>query len=395
MTRVPGAVGHEPSSLDRAHLPLPRGTAIVVATVFVATHVVISVMSASGATDPRQWLALAAVAVAAGLVVAQAPRRLGRVSAWTAVALTTLVTLLLVLGLSPSPGQPGFTAWHLGAVSLLLFSIAVRGRFLAACTGQLLVIVIGITWGVVAADDAGQGFDLVIRHVGTFVIGMVFAFGLRRLAGDLGRAREVEAERRAEAVVERARADERRHETQRLLAVAGPALEAITRQAESSAEQRLIYLTVEAALRDALRGRLLSREPVIEEARLARRRGVRVLLLDDSGVDAPDDVADQAALWVAARLRAVQGDSFTARITRVRPPAAGSAPPLGAEAEGGAAAADGTEVVGRELLELSVVDSTGHMVMTLDAAGSPESVTLPVGGWGATRTPSRPLKGGQ
>ena len=356
------------AALDRAHLPLPRGAAIVVAALFVATQVVISVMSASGTSDPRQWLALLAVAAAAAFVVAEAPHRLSRVAAWSAVALTTVTTLMLVLVLSPTAGHPGYTAWNLGAVTLILCSVAVRGRFRAACTGEALVVAICIAWGVVAGSGAAQGVDLVVRHVGTFALGMTFAVGLRRLAADLARARQIALERRTEAIAERARADERRHETRRLLAVAIPALEAITTQTESSAEQRQTYLTVEAALRDALRGRLLSREPLIEEARRARLRGVRVLLLDDSGVDAPDQVADEAARWVASRLRLEQGDSFTARVTRVRPPPSGTVPP-----DGAAAAAAGRRV------EISVVDSAGHDVLALDATGRRLAATTPPG----------------
>ena len=176
-----------------------------------------------------------------------------------------------------------FAHWHLGAIALVLVVLAVRGRPLLAWVGYAALVVLTLAWTLLQGLGIGQGVDLTLRHAGTLLAGTLFAVGLRRTAGSLLILHDVDTARASAQAQALAAMDEREAQLARVNGMARPLLERLVHADHIEDHERAEALQVEASLRDAMRGRSLSMEPVISSARAARARGVEVTLLDDSG----------------------------------------------------------------------------------------------------------------
>jgi hypothetical protein len=113
----------------------------------------------------------------------------------------------------------------------------------------------------------------------------------------------------------RAAALERNEQVDRLLEAAGPALCALALSSEALTVDRADYLVLEARLRDTIRARALAREPLISLADAARRKGINVVLLDDTNgtrIALADGV--RVVDWISGLLQLANHGGFTARI---------------------------------------------------------------------------------
>ena len=282
---------------------------------FTVTQVALAF--ASGGTADGTWqsiLALVAVVGTATLLVLPGafPLRLAAVF----VVLGAVIVSTVLVTWQITPGQwPGYGAWHLGANTFLLTALALRGRIRAAWIGMGLMIAITILWTTTTGQGVMHGLDLVNRQASTLVIGTLFAFGLSRTARRIAAFNRAEDERATDDAAARASIAERNAQADRLVEVAGAALGRLAAGDTTTEAERIEMLVLEATLRDTIRARYFVFEQVLSSVREARRRGVNVVLLDDSdAVQVDVDRRPRLAPWLSPLLDGVENGSFTARL---------------------------------------------------------------------------------
>lgn len=192
---------------------------------------------------------------------------------WPVVAL--LISWQLTAGGS-------FSQWYLGAGTATLFFVSLRGRVGWAWIGFALLSAAIVLWGATTTVGAGTALLLVAKQFPILVVGTLFAIGLQRTSASI---QQLTAETSARAAIEAAdvaATAERNRRLSELDAFATPLLTLLVSEDPLTEFDRREFAVAEAELRDGLRARSLSVPPVVEAARQARRRGVDVVLLDDS-----------------------------------------------------------------------------------------------------------------
>jgi signal transduction histidine kinase len=298
---------------------------------FVAAHALL----AFGDRDPGGPLlmeigAVVAVSAAAVLVTWPAPYPLPRLTTVRVLVLCA-VTEILQLFQGPPAGSLPFAEWHLGAITLVLLVLVAQGRVGWAWTGYAVLVASTIGWAAANGLTPGAGLDLVIRHAGTLLAGSLFVLGLRRSAATLETFTGEQTARAIEHATTVAGLQERESELTRVNSQARGLLDRLAdlarmdpaRMDPASGHLALVKpalrtecLLVEASLRDAIRGRSLSIEPLITAAYLARARGVEVTLIDDGDDSSEERTIGTVAtgLAVARELDLMQEGRLTARI---------------------------------------------------------------------------------
>jgi hypothetical protein len=300
--------------VDKA-LELTGNGARAILALFVVTQVTLAV-AAGGAPmrSWRGWLALALVIAAAVLVVTPGPYPMR--GSWVAGILVavTISTVLMNWSLSTS-GWPGYSSWHFGANTFVLLAVALRGRTAWAWAGMGIMIAATVVWTVSTGQGVMPAIDLVDRQAGTLLVGNLFALGLSRTMRGLQKVTEAQTARAVADAAMRAGADLRDRRLAALDRTATPALRAIAARG-LSAHERAELLITEGMLRDSIRGGVLAQEPAVSRIQEARRRGVDVVLLDDSGeAELPPHAAAEVVEWVAEHVDRADAGSFTARIS--------------------------------------------------------------------------------
>ncbi len=306
---APATEIEEPGTVVR----LPRQLSLGILVMFIGVHALL----AFGDSEPLYGLpweiaGLAAVSVAAIVLSLSGADRTPRTLALVALVLSSAGAALVSYPMTATQGTP-FRHWYLGAITLLLVLLAVRGREGLAWIGYLMMCAITIGWALRHGLTVADGVVLVVRHAGTLLAGTLFAVGLKRssiiLAG-LNRARALNG---AAAATAFAAIEERESQLAQVNVLCRPTLEHLARADHITFEMRAECLRAEAALRDAMRARALFVEPLVAATRAARLRGVLVTLLDDSGDHPPVRLAEVAAA-VADQLNALESGSLTARV---------------------------------------------------------------------------------
>jgi len=287
---------------------------------FAGTEIVMWLTA--GGKESQTWqgiLGLALVLAAAARTVLPGSFPLPFFQTLAIVATVPLSTALIIWQLWTT-GWPGYGAWVIGANMFVMIALGLRGRSGWAAVGMLLLIAAVLSWAISTDQGVVHGLLLVSREAGTFVLGTIFAVLLRRTARRIHEFNVARERQAAEDAAAAASASERTQQIDRLLTLIGPALQKI---AESAAvvmtpDDRLELTVTEAFLRDTIRGRLLAVEPLVTAVEHARRTGITVELLDDSGDPEFDADSEQKALsWIVERLAAVAAGTFTARIVAV------------------------------------------------------------------------------
>jgi len=247
---------------------------------FVIVHLVLAVATITEVYSPLVTIVAIVLVAAAAVVVtlpAAEPLPLGRSLAIVAVVAAT--TLAMDWNIEPG-SAPTYSSWHLGANTLVLLFLGLRGRSGLAWIGFTIMAAITVVWTI----DTGSTnlLGLLPNQIGTLLVGTLFAIGLRRTSR---RITELHAEQAAIASVEsaaRAAAEERTRQAAHLNEVARSALERIADGAPFSDAERESWIRLEATVRDSLRAPALNILKLTEAADNARSRGVEVTLLDDS-----------------------------------------------------------------------------------------------------------------
>jgi len=284
--------------------------------VYVAVYALIAILAgAPTAGIPVTAASLGCVVLAALLIASPSPTPLPGPRLIGIGALTLAAILIMYVDLPAHLDPLQLVTWQLGAVNFLLFVLELRGRIVAAWVLMAAIIAISAVWSILRTGSPVHGFVLGYGQAVSLVAGTIFAIGLHRTARLIFAQEDAERARAAAESSLRAGDAHRATELAEVRALAGPLLQRIASQAGADPREAL---TLEAALRDRIRGRALAVEPLTSALRLARARGADVLLLDDLG-DAALDAERTAgvARWCAARLDAIESPRVTIRIAAV------------------------------------------------------------------------------
>ncbi len=320
-----------------------KNTASAVMLLFFATSAALALRNLDAVRSP--WPTLACLALLAVVAVALTLDSGDRLSLPVTV-LTISFGPVAVVAISWQVITGGYSQWYFGAAAVALFFVALRGRIILAWVGFALTAIPFAVWGATTETGIWAALGLTARQAAIVVMGTLFALGLNRTRERIARlARRTSARATAEAA-NRAKAAERSERLAALDEFATSMLARLVGGGELSETDRKEFAVAEAALRDGLRARALNVPIVAEAARQARRRGVSVTLLDDSGPGALSAEALERAAEATAKVlhEAVDGQ-VTARLL----------PP------------------GRELIATIIIDGSRYERQGIprDAAGSP------------------------
>jgi signal transduction histidine kinase len=335
------AAGAEaPASFSATYSMLAPVVGIVI-VMFIAVHAFLA-FTGPGADSSLalKLLAFLAVSGAALLCTRTAANPLPSAQTLGTVALLAATEALMCFAVTPQD-TAAFAQWHLGAITLVLLVLAMRGRNRVAWLCYAGLFLSTIAWALVNGLTILDGVALVVRHAGTLLAGTLWVFAARRSMAALAELNRQRTVREAAELAETTAIEERRAQLARLGALARPMLERLADPHPLTPDEQVECLQVEATLRDAIRARSLFVEPVIGAAKAARARGVAVTLLDDSADRPPADIAPVASA-VAAVLDSADSGRVTARVL----PA------------------------GREALATIVLDAGRHHLLTVEADGT-------------------------
>lgn len=255
----------------------------LVLVLFIATQALLTLVNLEQVTAPwASVLALVLVSAAGAILTVRVPdpypMPLVLVTAGIVIAATALVTWNL-----PAVGGIGYAGWHWGAITFVLFVLALRQRIGYAWLCFAAMAALTLAWAQLVGRGLLEGLSLVDRHAGLLLVATLFAAGLSRtgrriaaITGEQLRQAEREASSRtilAEQAAQAATLDE----------LARPALELIAGPAPLGAAESAEFVLLEAALRDRLRAATLLTPAVTDAVARARANGVEVVLLDDRG----------------------------------------------------------------------------------------------------------------
>lgn len=202
----------------------------------------------------------------------------------------------------------GHAQWYFGAGTVSLFYVCLRGRLLVGWIGFAALSAVIVAWGATTEVGLVAGLLLVGKQLPIFLVGVLFAVGMRRTTATIMRLSDETAARAAAEAAQDASADARRRRLLELDGVATPLLQRLVDGEPLSASDRLDFAVAEAALRDGLRARSLAGPRITAAASAARRRGVEVVLLDDRHPEAPDAATFEAVVTAVATALDGAGD---------------------------------------------------------------------------------------
>jgi hypothetical protein len=223
------------------------------------------------------------------------------------------VGAILMFAYLPPDSEAPFAHWHLGAITLILVVLGLRGHIGWAWLGYAGLAALAVGWAVATDQSVLTGVNLVSRHAGTLLAGTLFVVGMHRTERALWVLTAHDITRATREATTVAALGEREAELMRVNALAQPTLRRLAEPRPLTDDERAQCLLIEAGLRDAIRGRALFIEPVITAVNAARQRGVEVTMLDDSA-DTPPDALPALARTVADVLDTVDAGRVTVRV---------------------------------------------------------------------------------
>lgn len=225
------------------------------------------------------------------------------------VAMTLLVSWQVV---ESEHTQWQYAQWYFGSGVVALFYLCLRGRSGWAWIGYAAMSIVAALWGF--TTDSPSALALIARQLPILVTGTLFAVGMRRTVDQIESLAAATSDRMAAEAAAEATAAERRARLAELETLAAPLLRRLADGAPTTDEERLEFALAEADLRDSVRGRSFRVPAVSRAVRAARRRGVGVILLDDSGAMTPAEDLGRVHDAVVRALDATVDGVVTARL---------------------------------------------------------------------------------
>jgi hypothetical protein len=302
-------------------ISVPRWLLLVLAALFSAYHVILGVYSLGVPASPvPAVVALACYALAT--VLSLWPSARVRMPDWLAafdLAVSIALPLLVTSQLDASADN-GYATWYVAAVGTLMTIAAARRQLVVAWLGVIALAVQTMVWaGPLALGSLG-----VIGSVVWVAIAHALTSALANSARETRRYAQAEREAAAWQAAQDAYLFEGRMRLAHTNRVAAPMLRRIIdREGRLTEAQRRECRTLEAAIRDEIRGRMLLTDAVRVEVQRARERGITVTLLDEGGIDDLDEVArDRVLSQLAEAIAGCSADRIIARTAAEGSPAA-------------------------------------------------------------------------
>jgi hypothetical protein len=270
--------------------PAPRYALVILAALFSGYHLLRAALTLD---TPRNVLPIiiAMVIYAAASILSLWPSKSTRLPPWLAsfnLATAIVVPLLVTSQLNPALNN-GYASWHVASIGTLMTITVVRQRELIAYIGIIFLSVQSIVW-------AGPGLAFGMGLSGSIIWVVLASVLTRSIAGarhDAERLTEAEHATSDWQAAQYAHVHERRRRLSQTSRLATPMLRTIiANDGRLSAADRTECRTLEASLRDEIRGRHLLNDAVRQEVLAARRRGAIVNMLDEGGLDElePDEL---------------------------------------------------------------------------------------------------------
>ncbi len=286
---------------------------LAVAIPMPVAHVILGLANLHKVTS--LWQPLAAMVLTLALVVAICWRTRGHtlpLGSALAVVAGVVIVDVLVTSVLPVGVHPGYAAWHNGAIQMLLVAMAFRNRVLLAWLGMVAFAVLDFSASMAHGLSLVDALALVLTPVMWMVIATAVHIMLGRSRSNIAAYTEQSRESATRLGREHAHRLYRDKWMLELEQSARPALEAIAAGALSAGQRQELAL-LEAELRDQIRGRLLATPEVVQAARAARARGVKVDLLDDRKAPLDSAVLEDAVAQLLGVLRRVESGRVRAR----------------------------------------------------------------------------------
>jgi hypothetical protein len=302
-------------------ITIPRWLLLLLGAIFSGYHVVLGIYSLDIPASP--WPAIAALAVySIATVLSLWPGKRMRMPDWLAafdLAVAIVLPLLVTSQLDPDVDNL-YATWYVAAVGTLMTIAAARRQLLVAWVGVIALAVQTVVWAGPLAL-AGLG---VIGSIVWVAIAHTLASALTSAGRETRRYAQAEREAAAWQAAQDAHLFEGRMRLGQTERLAAPMLRRIAdRDGWLTDVQREECRTLEASIRDEIRGRMLLTDVVRTEVRRARQRGIVVTLLDEGGIDDLDEATrDRVLSRLAEAIAASSADRIIARTAAVTSPAA-------------------------------------------------------------------------
>lgn len=305
-----------PSRDVRELLGMDRPAARVVVALFCLSFTLRALTDLDGVHRVWPIVVAAALLTAAAVVIIAVPGDPLPMAHTLALTAVGPVACALVLWQLPVPGWTIDDTWQLRAVTAVLTFMSVRGRAFHACLGAALMVVICGIWSEATGQGWGAGVRLASLNLAPVLMSAIFALTVRPIGYAVFRLREQESERAADEAMTQAVLRERDSQLTRLDLLVRPLLERSATGTEFDPESREECGLVEERLRDTLRAPLLASDDDVSRAvESARRRGTKVILLDDGGLrDGPDALVSRLCSALIEALHETAGGTVTARV---------------------------------------------------------------------------------
>lgn len=294
-------------------IAVPRWLMLVLAAAFSTYHVILGVYSLGVPASPAPAIvALGLYSVAT--LLSLWPSSHARMPDWLAafdLAVSIALPLLATSQLDASAGGFGYATWYVAAVGTLMTIAAARRQLVVAWLGVIALAVQTTVW----AGPLALGALGVVGSIVWVAIAHALTVALANSARETRRYAQAEREAAAWQAAQDAYLFEGRMRLAHTNRVAAPMLRRIVDRGGVLTEaQRQECRTLEAAIRDEIRGRMLLTDAVRLEVQRARERGITVTLLDEGGIDDLDEVARDRVLSRLAE--AISGSSADRIIAR-------------------------------------------------------------------------------
>ena len=301
-----------------------RSPLVAVALAILYVGYAATMIGTSGPADGEVWaVQIGAMALQLACVLTAIWAPTDPLPAWAAGMIA--VVSVAALGASWWSPAPDSLWWVQVTAPPALTSVtagvlALRGRIVYAWLAWAGSIAVAIAWTMTHHESLGTAVVMTNRVITAVLPATIVALLVRpmiRLMGAL-QDREVAAVRYQAAAS--ATAVER---TERLSAFAStmePILQRVADGDEFSADEAASVRLLEHSLRDEVRGRIWNSEGVRVAAAQARRRGVRVQLFDDGGLDLDALTAHDAERLRGELIRTLTGVRDGVVTARVLPP---------------------------------------------------------------------------
>jgi hypothetical protein len=290
-----------------------RTLILAVGLPFPAAHIVLGLANLHQVTVV--WPVLIAMAICLGLMLLVTLQWEGnRLTPRQGLIMVAgiIVMELLVQSVLPVGKHPGYAAWQCGAIQMLMVTLAIRNQIGLAWLGIGLFVALDFTASMIHRLSAVDALAMVVPPAMWMVVATAVSLVLLRCQGQI-RAYETKArESSARLAREHARTVFQDEWALDLDRSARRLLEKIA-SGKISDTVRTDCLLLEAQLRDQIRGRALATPEVLQAARAARKRGVRVDIFDDRGTDLPPVAFSEATAQLAGALTRAERGSVKGR----------------------------------------------------------------------------------